>query len=99
MTELTDKDWARRLAIRDLFTDQVNTDEAKLELNARGYRYDPVLDPIVDLIEQGPSACKDVHPQLLDHASIQRDFRDQYRRAVTAGVIPDDRTADTHKEN
>ncbi len=77
------------------------TDEstaARLELNARGYRYDPNLDPIADLIEQGPAAWAHVHPLLLDHASMHKDFRDHYRRAVAAGVIPDDRNAATHKE-
>jgi hypothetical protein len=82
-------------------TDDLDPDsaKAKLEINARGYHYDPSLDPIADLIEQGPAACAGVHPKLLDLASIHRDFRDQYRRAVAAGAIPDDRTPDPHQEN
>ncbi len=76
----------------------INSEHAHLEINARGYRYDPTLDPIADLIEQGPAAWKDVPPRLLDHASIHLDFRNQYRRAVAAGAIPDDRTADNHQE-
>ena len=81
-------------------TDDLDPDshKAHLEINARGYRYDSTLDPIADLIEQGPAACAGVHPKLLDHASIHKDFRDQYRRAVAAGAIPDDRNADTHQE-
>lgn len=80
-------------------SEHIDTDRARLEINARGYRYDPTLDPIADLIEQGPSAWKDVHPHLLGQAAIHKDFRDQYRRAVAAGAIPDNRTAHTHEEN
>jgi hypothetical protein len=80
-------------------TDYIDSDKAHLEINARGYRYDPNLDPVADLIEQGPAACAGVPPRLLDLASVHKDFRDMYRRAVAAGAIPDDRNADTQKEN
>jgi len=75
----------------------IDSNMAKLELNARGYRYDPNLDPIADLLEQGHAAWKDVPPRLLGVASIHKDFRDQYRRAVAAGAIADNRNADTDK--
>jgi len=81
------------------YFDDIDSTKAHLEINASGYRYDPTLDPIADLIEQGPAACAGVHPQLLDLASIHRDFRSQYRRAVAAGAIPDNRNADTYQEN
>ena len=67
--------------------------------NARHYTFDPTLDAVADLIEQGPQAWAHVHPKLLDLASIHKGFRDQYRAAVEAGVIPDDRNANTYKEN
>ncbi len=80
----------------DMF-DHIDSNKAHLEINARGYRYDPQLDPIADLIEQGPAACVGVPARLLDHASIHRDFRDQYRAAVAAGAIPDNRNAQTQE--
>ncbi len=79
--------------------DDIDSDKAKLEMNARGYHYDPTLDPIADKIEQGPAAWKDLPAHILGVASVHKDFRDHYRRAVAAGAVPDDRTADTHKEN
>ena len=75
-----------------------DSDKARLEINARGYRYDPHLDPIADLIERGPAAWADVPARLLDLASVHKDFRDQYRSAVAAGAIPDDRNAQTYQE-
>lgn len=80
----------------DLF-DQHSSDHARLELNARGYHYDPVLDPAADRIEQG--AWQDMPPALLSQASMHKDFRDMYRTAVKAGAIADDRNAQTHEEN
>lgn len=74
-------------------------DRGRLVLNARSYRYDPTLDPIADLIEQGPAAWSNVHPHLLDLGAIHKDFRDSYRAAVKAGAIPDDRNESTWKES
>ena len=71
--------------------------DARLILNARSHTYDPNLDPIADLIEQGPAAYAHVHPKLLDLAQIYKDFRNYYRTAVNAGAIPDDRDANTHQ--
>lgn len=73
--------------------------KAKLEINARGYHYDADLDRLADLLEQGPSAWKDMPPHILGVATVHKDFRDQYRVAVKAGAIPDDRTPDPTKEN
>lgn len=75
-----------------------DTTDARLEMNARAYRYDPHLDAAADKLDQGPDAWKDMHPLLLDQASIYRDFRNHYRAAVKAGAIPDDRNATTWKE-
>jgi hypothetical protein len=66
--------------------------------NARAYRYDPQLDPIADLLEQGPQAYAHVPAKLVDLASIHKDFRDQYRAAVAAGSVPDDRRHTPTKE-
>ncbi len=69
-------------------TDLTPSDAAKLEMNARGYRYDPVLDAAADLLDAGDlEGWRKLPPQVRDLGSIQRDFREQHRRAVTAGVI------------
>lgn len=66
------------------------TDAGRLELNARSYRYDPLLDPIADAMDRGDTAAwQSLHPTVQDRASIYADFRRQHRRAVAAGVIPD----------
>lgn len=65
-------------------------DLAALELNARAYHFDPVLDRLADLVEQGPAAYGHLSPRWLDLAVTHRDFRDYYRRAVAAGAISDD---------
>ena len=65
---------------------------AQLEMNARAHRYDPLLDSIADAMDRGDvNAWQRLHPKLADRAAIYRDFRQQYRDAVAAGVIPDDR--------
>ena len=71
---------------------EIDSTAAKLELNARAYRYDPQLDPIADAMDSGNAdAWRNLHPKLVDAASIYRDFRAQYRAAVAAKAIPDDR--------
>ena len=68
--------------------DTAASDAAKLALNARGYRPDPVLDHAADLIDAGDiEGWKKLPPQVQDLGSVQRDFREQYRRAVDAGVV------------
>lgn len=79
-------------------TNAIDSSAARLEMNARHYSYDPVLDPVADLIEQGPAAWRDVHPKLVDLGSVHKDIRDQYRAAVRAGVVRDDRNAETYQE-
>ncbi len=78
---------------------EIDSDAARLELNARHYEYDPTLDAAADLLDQGPAAWRDLHPLLVDQASIYRDFRSAYRQAVAAGVIADDRNAETYEES
>lgn len=83
----------------DIF-DNATSDLARLELNARAHKYDPVLDPIADAMDRGDTeAWSRLHPALADRASIYRDFRAQYLAAVEAGAIPDNRNANTYEEN
>lgn len=72
--------------------DEINTDAARLEINARAYHYDPTLDAACDVIEQGPTAWRELHPKLLSVAAVHLDLRNYYRAAVRAGVVPDDRS-------
>jgi len=71
---------------------------ASLELNARGYRFDPILDAAADKLEQGREAWADMPAPLLRQATVHKDLRDHYRAAVKAGVVPDDRNATTYQE-
>ncbi len=79
-------------------TDYIDSNAARLEVNARHYQPDKVLDGIADLIEQGPAAWRDVHPKLLSLGAVHKDIRDQYKAAVAAGVVPDDRNPETYEE-
>lgn len=76
--------------------DEINTEEARLVIGARRYAYDPVLDPAADVIEQGPTAWRQLPPKLLSVAAVHLDLRNDYRRAVAAGVIPHDRNQHTY---
>lgn len=80
-------------------SERIDSDATKLEINARSYKFDPNLDAVADLLDQGPAAWKDLHPLLIDRASIYRDMRTSYRAAVAAGAVADDRTAATYEEN
>lgn len=63
---------------------------ARLELNGRPFRYDANLERAADLFDADPQAWLRLPPRLQDLSGIYREFRDNYRRAVAAGVIPDD---------
>ncbi len=63
----------------------------RLEINARPFRYDPVLDPIADQMDAGDRAWLLQPLVLQSRASVYRDFRASYRAAVAAGAIPYDR--------
>lgn len=65
--------------------------DGKLELAARSYAYDPVLERAADLFDRDLQAWARLPVILQDRSGIYRDFRESYRRAVAAGVIPDDR--------
>ncbi len=77
----------------------IDSEAARLELNARGHRYDPVLDAVADEMDRGDySAWSTRHPVLIDRASIYQDLRASYRAAVAAGAIPDDRSGPTNEK-
>lgn len=81
-------------------SEPIDSDSVRLELNARHFKYDPNLDWVADLLDQGPgpAAWKDLHPRLVDQAAIYRDFRSYYRQAVAAGVVADNQNAETYAE-
>ncbi len=69
----------------------MTNDPGRLELNARAYRYDARMEQVCDLFDRDPDAWLRLHVVVQDQSGIYRDLRDHYRRAVAAGVIPDDR--------
>lgn len=79
-------------------SEHVTDTAARLEMNARGHRYDPGLDRIADLMDDADyAAWSALPPAVVSQASMYRDFRAQYRRAVDAGAIADTQTP-TKKE-
>ncbi len=65
-------------------------DPGRLELNARGYKFDPVLDRAADLFDSDLEAWKQLPVHVQDLAGIYADLREHHRRAVHAGVIEED---------
>ena len=65
--------------------------DARLEANARLFHYDPHLEKAADLFDADPYEWAKLPVVLQDRSGMYRDARDTYRRAVAAGVIPDDR--------
>ncbi len=73
----------------------IDTAAAILELNAKGHHYDAGMDRVADLLDGGHYAeWSKLPPAVLSQATAYTDLRAAYRRAVTAGVIPDDRSTD-----
>ncbi len=64
---------------------------ARLERNARHFRPDPQLDRAVELFYSDREAWNRLPAQLRSQTGIYEDFREQYRAAVRAGVVPADR--------
>jgi hypothetical protein len=65
-------------------------DRARLEVNARSYRPDPVLDRAADLLENDRAAWDALPLRVRSIAVEHKAFRDYYRAAVKAGVyVPD----------
>ncbi len=77
-------------------TEHLNSDAARLELNARGHRHDPGMDRVADLLDGGHYAeWSKLPPAVLSEATAYADLRANYRAAVAAGVIADDRSTPT----
>ncbi len=67
-------------------------ERGRLEANARAHKYDPHLDGIADAMDRGDvEKWRALPVRLIGLASTYRDIRSSYRRAVEAGVVPDDR--------
>ncbi len=64
---------------------------ARLEANARHYQPDPQLDRAVELFYSDRAAWNALPAQLRSLTPIYETFRQQYRDAVRAGVVPADR--------
>ncbi len=64
---------------------------ARLEINARLYRFDATLEAAADLFDQDVAAWQKLPILLQDRSGQYRDARASYRRAVEAGAIRDDR--------
>lgn len=64
---------------------------ARLERNARGFRPDPQLADAADLFHSDRPAWDRLPASIRSASAVYADMRDYYRRAVEAGVTPDDR--------
>jgi len=73
----------------------LDSQRAKLAMNARMFRYNKTLDQAADLFTSDPLAWQQLPLLVRDQSGIYMDARDQYRKAVAAGAVVDDRTADT----
>lgn len=71
------------------------TNYGRLELNARGFKYDANLDKAADLFDSDPDAWARLPITLQDHSGIYRDLRNHHRAAVAAGLVTDDRGSQT----
>lgn len=65
--------------------------DGKLELAARHYQYDETLEKAANLFDTDPQAWLKLPVILQDRSGLYRDARADYRRAVKAGVVSDDR--------
>lgn len=72
---------------------------ARLEINARLFAYDPVLEAAANLFDQDPAAWQKLPILLQDRSGHYRDARAAYRRAVEAGAIEDDRNAGSARKD
>lgn len=69
----------------------LGVEHGRLIVNSGMYRPDPALDHAADLFDADPQAWSRLPVKLQDLSGIHRDMRNQYRAAVAAGLIPDDR--------
>ena len=73
----------------------LDSHRARLEINARLYRFDATLEAAADLFDQDVAAWQRLPVLLQDRSGQYRDARASYRRAVEAGAVPDDRGPST----
>ena len=71
--------------------EEIDTRKARLQMNARSYRYDAVLERALELFATDRAAFDKLPDQIKQQVGIYSDFRHHYREAVEAGAIPDDR--------
>jgi len=76
-------------------TQSLDSQVAKLELNARLFQYDKTLDDAANLFDADPIAWSKLPVLLQDRSGMYRDARAAYRRAVAAGAVADDRSGPT----
>lgn len=70
-------------------SDETNQ-RARLEINARLYRPDPLLDRAADLLENDRAAWDALPLRVRSVAVEHKHFRDMYRAAKAVGVhVPD----------
>lgn len=69
----------------------LDSDKARLVMNARPHRFDPQLERALELFHADRAAFDRLPQQLQSQAGVYADFRRHYRAAVEAGAIPDDR--------
>jgi hypothetical protein len=62
---------------------------ARLELNGKSHRHDPVLERACELWDTDRAAFDRLPLSVRSQADIYRDFRQYHRDAVKAGVITD----------
>jgi hypothetical protein len=75
--------------------DHDENDRARLEINARSYRPDPMLDRAADLLEQDDKTAWNALPLRVRSVAVEhKHFRDMYRAAKAAGVYVPDRGPD-----
>lgn len=62
---------------------------ARLELNGRSHRHDPMLERACELWDTDRAAFDRLPQSVKSQADIYRDFRQYHRDAVDAGVLTD----------
>lgn len=64
----------------------------KFEMNARHHRYDARMEQVLEMFESDRATYDVLPAKIKSEAGIYLEFRDQYRAAVTAGAVSDDRS-------
>lgn len=75
-------------------TEHDDNARARLEINARGHRHDPIFERACELWDTDRAAYERLPASVKSQADIYRDFRQYHRDAVNAGVVTDEHTPD-----